>query len=979
MKPIALPLLPSPWSTWLRARCPGRCATPACGWAPRLLFYVAPFFALGWDRTPFHQRLNAHFVHEGHAVAHDGRQALSRPPAHAGPVVAARPGLGAGSGARRRRAVGARGTWRGAVDDFDESADDGHGAHPARLPDAHLAGRAEHRADRPPGGSADRDGRPRPPRPDCRLGAAPGVHGVQRLAAAAAVGLIPGPMARLLADVGRYGQATLVARAALVVAWQVAGWWIVVACLRRRAVGAARRSSPCRRAAGRGGAVGRSRSRCETGLAPLIVGGAAGAAADAAVRADRRRARAAPAYPTQAPADGAAAGVDGAELAEEGVGFGVPVLKRGLATVFPGAVTLTERPRRGLGGDGRLRHGPGGAPRHGRRAPPPVPAAVRRQERAGGAPPPRAGAARPAHRHLQRRCAAGLGDDLRGRRSTRTVTVTYTSVSVARAARRRDGRPLRPARRRQRGGAHERAGRAPLRPLPRHRRRRCCGATRSAPGTRSRRRAPAVCDSAHAAFSRRAGGRRALYRGRELSARAWPGAASATCCRPPRVVPLRPPRGQAGVTSVLLVYPFFRRRRIARAFASRPWASLTWPPRCAAPATTCGCWTAPSCAATRPGRGPSRRGPRWWASTPWPAWRTTAWRWPPALRGRCELLVAGGPLPTCEPQAFRGALRRRGARRGRGRPWWSWWRPTRRAPTSAPRRCRPARCGAGRHVRRRAAPSTGHGAAAGRPPRPFARDLDALPFPARDLLPNDGLHRRLPAQLRLRHHHRDEHARLPLRLRVLQQRGVRPLLPGALRRERGRRGRSRPSPWATTASRSPTTCSRWTAAACCHLRRDRAARPALRLGVPGPRRHLRRRHGGAHAAGRLLLASSSASSRAATGCWRSWTSSITVAQAAPGRAQRPTARACRWAPSSSCATPATATTAVLQTRCASPPRCRSTTPGLDAALPAARHGAAAPPRRPHRPRVAPAAAPAGEPRAPRRRRRSRPPRCAWPC
>ena len=43
----------------------------------------------------------------------------------------------------------------------------------------------------------------------------------------------PGAMARVLRTAGRYREATLVARACLVVAWQVLGWWLVVACGRR--------------------------------------------------------------------------------------------------------------------------------------------------------------------------------------------------------------------------------------------------------------------------------------------------------------------------------------------------------------------------------------------------------------------------------------------------------------------------------------------------------------------------------------------------------------------------------------------------------------------------------------------------------------------------------------------------------------------------------------------------------------------------
>jgi anaerobic magnesium-protoporphyrin IX monomethyl ester cyclase len=82
------------------------------------------------------------------------------------------------------------------------------------------------------------------------------------------------------------------------------------------------------------------------------------------------------------------------------------------------------------------------------------------------------------------------------------------------------------------------------------------------------------------------------------------------------------------------------------------------------------------------------------------------------LRGHCRLLVAGGPLPTCEPDAFLGAFDV--VVRGEGEQ-------TMREVVAA----HLAGADAG------AVPGT-----AGAPPRPFARDLDAIPFPARDLLPN---------------------------------------------------------------------------------------------------------------------------------------------------------------------------------------------------------------------------------------------------
>jgi len=82
------------------------------------------------------------------------------------------------------------------------------------------------------------------------------------------------------------------------------------------------------------------------------------------------------------------------------------------------------------------------------------------------------------------------------------------------------------------------------------------------------------------------------------------------------------------------------------------------------------------------------------------------------LRGRCRLLVAGGPLPTCDPGAFDGHFD--AVVRGEGEQ-------TMREVVAA------YEAGAG--------VGTVPGAA-GAPPRPFAADLDAIPFPARDLLPN---------------------------------------------------------------------------------------------------------------------------------------------------------------------------------------------------------------------------------------------------
>ena len=92
------------------------------------------------------------------------------------------------------------------------------------------------------------------------------------------------------------------------------------------------------------------------------------------------------------------------------------------------------------------------------------------------------------------------------------------------------------------------------------------------------------------------------------------------------------------------------------------------------------------------------------------------------LRGRCELLVAGGPLPTCEPEAFLAdfdvVVRGEGER------------------TMVDALAAHAAGADPGGVPGAVAAAAGGGAAAPSPPRSLAGDLDALPFPARDLLPN---------------------------------------------------------------------------------------------------------------------------------------------------------------------------------------------------------------------------------------------------
>lgn len=100
------------------------------------------------------------------------------------------------------------------------------------------------------------------------------------------------------------------------------------------------------------------------------------------------------------------------------------------------------------------------------------------------------------------------------------------------------------------------------------------------------------------------------------------------------------------------------------------------------------------------------------------------------LRGHCGLLVAGGPLPTCDPDAFLEHFDV--VVRGEGEQTMRELLDAREAG---------ADLGAVPGVAcRRGAGARAHGEVGGAapcaPPRPFARDLDRVPFPARELLPN---------------------------------------------------------------------------------------------------------------------------------------------------------------------------------------------------------------------------------------------------
>ena len=123
------------------------------------------------------------------------------------------------------------------------------------------------------------------------------------------------------------------------------------------------------------------------------------------------------------------------------------------------------------------------------------------------------------------------------------------------------------------------------------------------------------------------------------------------------------------------------------------------------------------------------------------------------LRATCQLLVAGGPLPTCDPV-----------------PFWNismWWCAAKEKQTMpellrAYQEGTPAWAAVAGIVYR-----TSAGRAKGdrhlHPEREFTRDLDRIPFPAASLLPNEQLHPLRQEKVWIFDHHSHEHARLPFR------------------------------------------------------------------------------------------------------------------------------------------------------------------------------------------------------------------------
>jgi hypothetical protein len=191
-----------------------------------LLFYVVPFFVFGWSRAPFSQRLNAHFVRQG-ALSFMTVVRLFRDPL----LMQGRwwllglvwiPALALGMVASKRGDGG-----------FEDLLKKCTGLALIVFLTRSWLAETNVVLILPPvliltyRGALDR-------RALTAVWVLPLLFTVFNASPLQLLWVsFPGTMERLLDGVARYGDATLLARAALVIAWQVAGWWIVVACLRR--------------------------------------------------------------------------------------------------------------------------------------------------------------------------------------------------------------------------------------------------------------------------------------------------------------------------------------------------------------------------------------------------------------------------------------------------------------------------------------------------------------------------------------------------------------------------------------------------------------------------------------------------------------------------------------------------------------------------------------------------------------------------
>jgi hypothetical protein len=226
VKPTALPLLPAALVFLAGRSFPRAVRYGAVCVGGVLLFYVAPFFVLGWSRAPFTRRLNAHFVQQGTMsymavvrLFRDPLQTQGRwwllgllwiPALAVGVVVALRRGDGSledllEKGVALALIVFLTRTWLAETNVVL--------IVPLVLILTSL-------------GALDRRA----------LTAVWLLPLVFTLFNASPLQLLwvafPGAMQTGLDWVGRYSDVTLIARAAVVVAWQVTGWWIVVVCLR---------------------------------------------------------------------------------------------------------------------------------------------------------------------------------------------------------------------------------------------------------------------------------------------------------------------------------------------------------------------------------------------------------------------------------------------------------------------------------------------------------------------------------------------------------------------------------------------------------------------------------------------------------------------------------------------------------------------------------------------------------------------------